>query len=152
MEYLGRVAGVAMLALSARALRLPCPATAAGSGGCARRDAAARTTPGGRFAPYQTPASAYPQYGSTAPVAAAPSYAGTTTVVAPYAPPAPRVENPPPPSPLMVWEPGHWSWSGAQFVWTPGHYAERPSASATWCPGYWQQGPAGWVWIEGSWS
>ena len=101
-------------------------------------------------APYQTPAPAYPQYGSTVPVAPAPSYAGTT---APYAPPAPQVENPPPAtSPLAMWQPGHWSWNGSQFVWLSGHYVERPSATATWRPGYWQQGRAGWVWVEGSWS
>jgi hypothetical protein len=76
-----------------------------------------------------------------------------TVVVAPYAPPPPRVETPPPaPSAQMVWQPGHWFWSGTRYDWLPGHYVESPSANAYWMPGYWQQGPNGWVWIEGRWS
>ncbi len=84
----------------------------------------------------------------------APSNAGTMTViVAPMAPPAPLSETPPPaPSPLAIWQPGHWSWIGGQFTWTPGHYVERPNPTANWAPGYWQQGPTGWSWIEGHWT
>jgi hypothetical protein len=96
---------------------------------------------------------AIPQYGSTGPVAQAPSNAGTTIVVAPYAPPPPQAETPPPtPSALAMWQPGHWGWNGTQYSWASGHYVERPSPSANWTPGYWQQGPAGWTWTNGYWS
>src|SRR5580704_8880424 len=59
-------------------------------------------------------------YGPTTWPGAAPSNAGTTFVsVAPFAPPPARVETPPPP-PLAAWQPGHWSWSGGQYVWIAG--------------------------------
>src|ERR1700730_5844885 len=93
-------------------------------------------------------------YGPTTWPGAAPSNAGTTFVsVAPFAPPPARVETPPPPpSPLAVWQPGHWSWSGGQYVWIAGQYVQRPALSANWVPGYWQQGPNGWIWTEGRWA
>jgi hypothetical protein len=95
-----------------------------------------------------------PQYGSTAAPALAPSGAGTMSgLVAPYAPPPARAENPPPSSsPLAMWQPGHWSWNGSQYVWMAGHYVERPSSSANWIPGYWQQGAGGWTWVDGRWT
>jgi WXXGXW repeat (2 copies) len=76
-----------------------------------------------------------------------------TAVVAPYAPPPPRVETPPPaPSTLATWQPGHWFWNGTRYDWMPGHYVDRPAQNANWMPGYWQQEPNGWTWIEGRWS
>jgi hypothetical protein len=105
--------------------------------------------------PLTPPSSTYtvPQYGSSGSVAMAPSNAGTTSLAAPYAPPPPRVEAPPPaPSPLAMWQAGHWSWNGVRYAWAPGHYVERPSANATWMPGRWQQGPAGWTWVDGYWA
>jgi hypothetical protein len=55
----------------------------------------------------------------------------TTTVTtysseatAPMAPPPPRTEViPPSTGPQMVWEPGYWSFNGANWDWIPGHYA-----------------------------
>ena len=106
--------------------------------------------------PYPLTGAVGPQpYGPTIlPGAAIPSNAGTTFVsVAPFPPPPPRVETPPsPPSPLAVWQPGHWSWSGGQYVWIAGQYVQRPTPTANWVPGYWQQGPNGWVWTEGHWA
>jgi hypothetical protein len=76
----------------------------------------------------------------------------TTGLSSCYAPP-PQLETPPTgPSPLAMWQPGHWSWNGAQYSWTAGHYVERPTSTANWTPGHWQQGPTGWVWVEGYWS
>ena len=75
------------------------------------------------------------------------------SLTAPVAPPAPQTELPPPaPSPRYVWEPGHWSWNGIQYVWTPGRYVESPTALSTYQPGHWEQGPSGWVWVEGRWE
>jgi hypothetical protein len=102
--------------------------------------------------PYPPTGVAQP-YGLTILPGAAPSNAGATFVsVAPFAPP-PRVETPPlPPSPLAVWQPGHWSWSGGQYVGIAGQYVQRPTPTANWVPGYWQQGPNGWIWTEGRWA
>jgi hypothetical protein len=190
MQYLGRVAGIAALALGTTALS-----------GCYVPPPVAEVTPDQVVAPYPPPAyppvaeatpspltpgyatpgyttpgypsanyppvaeaaptpltppsSTYtvPQYGSSGSVAMAPSNAGTTSLAAPYAPPPPRVEAPPPaPSPLAMWQAGHWSWNGVRYAWAPGHYVERPSANATWMPGRWQQGPAGWTWVDGYWA
>ena len=86
-------------------------------------------------------------------VAAAPSDNPPAAVmVASFPPPAKRAEIPPAaPSPQALWDCGHWSWSGARYVWTPGHYIERPQADANWIPGYWQQETGGWAWVEGRW-
>ena len=59
---------------------------------------------------------------------------------------------PPAPSPSYVWEPGHWSWNGVQYLWQPRRYVERPAVSATYTPGHWEQQANGWVWVEGRWD
>lgn len=77
----------------------------------------------------------------------------TVEVIAPSAPPAVREEVvPPPPSATVTWEPGFWSWSGANWQWVSGHYVERPSPQAVWEPGHWTQAANnGWLWIQGRW-
>ena len=75
-----------------------------------------------------------PQYGSTAPAVEVPSNAGTTFVVAPFASPARITETPlSAPAPL-IWQPEHWSWTGTEYAWTPGHYVMGPSPTATRVP------------------
>ena len=77
----------------------------------------------------------------------------TTSVLAPHPPPPRRAEIPPPaPSPQALWKYGHWRWNGLQYVWVPGHYAQRPSRTANWIPDYWEHGPEGWMWVEGQWT
>jgi hypothetical protein len=67
-------------------------------------------------------------------------------------PPAPRYEVVPvAPGGQVVWDPGHWRWSGAGYVWLPGHYVRRPTQYAEWIPGRWVDRPGGWVWAEGHW-
>jgi hypothetical protein len=173
MQYLGRVVGVAALALSTAVLS-GCYAPPPPGEAVVPDQTLAPAPTVGMVAPYQTrayPPSAYapaasaapltpynadyatPQYGSTAPVAEVPSNAGTTVIVAPYAPPPPQAETPPlAPSALAMWQPGHWSWNGTQYSWISGYYVERPSPNANWTPGYWQQGSAGWTWVNGYWS
>ena len=73
--------------------------------------------------------------------------------VAPYPPPPKRAEIPPPaPSVDVLWLVGHWSWDGAKYGWTPGHYVQRPTPTANWRPGYWDQDSGGWLWTEGHWE
>ena len=79
--------------------------------------------------------------------------ARTPVLAAPRPPPPRRAEIPPPaPSPHALWKFGHWRWNGQQYVWIPGHYAQRPSPTANWIPDYWEQGPSGWLWVEGQWT
>jgi len=80
-----------------------------------------------------------------------------SVVIAPTAPPAPRMETiPPPPSAepqAMYWRPGHWRWDGANWIWAPGDYAQRPQPQAVWEPGHWAQRPnGGYVWVDGRWQ
>jgi WXXGXW repeat (2 copies) len=84
---------------------------------------------------------------------AASDEAPNPVAVAPHPPPPRRAEIPPPaPSPHVLWKFGHWRWNGQQYVWVPGHYAQRPSPTANWIPDYWEQGPGGWLWVEGQWT
>ena len=87
----------------------------------------------------------------------APSPVQSQVVIAPSAPPAPRVEAiPPPPSEqarVMYWRPGHWMWDGASWAWSQGQYVERPAPQAVWEPGHWAQQPSGgYVWVDGRWA
>jgi hypothetical protein len=86
--------------------------------------------------------------------AVVPASAQTSTVIiAPNAPPPPRVETiPPPPSQVMTWEEGHWAWNGTSWDWTEGHYVQRPEPTAVWEPGHWaQEETGGYVWVDGRW-
>lgn len=77
-----------------------------------------------------------------------------TAIVAPYPPPPKRAEIPPPPPSAtdVLWLEGHWSWVGAKYVWTSGHYVQRPTPTANWSPGYWDRDSDGWLWTEGHWD
>ena len=104
------------------------------------------------------PYSAQTQNVVTAPVQLAQST--STIVVAPAAPPPPQTETmPPPPATATVttyWQPGHWNWNGASWVWVDGTYMQRvqqPSTTAVWVPGQWvQQNTGGYVWMAGHWQ
>jgi hypothetical protein len=84
----------------------------------------------------------------------------TTTVMAPTAPPPPQTEAiPPPPASATVttyWQPGHWNWNGASWVWVDGNYMQRvqqPTATAVWVQCQWvQQSGGGYVWVVGHWQ
>ena len=80
------------------------------------------------------------------------------TLVAP-GPPPPHSELVPPPPPgagPVVWQPGHWLFTGApgrEWSWQPGQYVPPPMGQTTWVQGHWQQQPTGgWVWLEGHWA
>lgn len=80
-------------------------------------------------------------------------------VVASGPPPPPHSELVPPP-PLgagaVVWQPGHWLFTGApgrDWSWQPGQYVPPPMGQTTWVPGRWLQQPTGgWSWMEGHWA
>ena len=172
MYSLGRIVGVAGLVAGVAALSgcYPPPPTypvAAGPpasfgfppasppGAFPPQPPAAYVPGGAASPPYPLAAEPSPQYGTaTPPGIAPPSGAGSSAMaVSPVAPPPARVETPPsPPSPAMIWQSGHWSWSGGQYVWVSGHYMQRPTPTANWLPGYWHQGPNGWMWVEGRWA
>jgi hypothetical protein len=79
--------------------------------------------------------------------------------VAPGPPPPPHAELVPPPtqgSGPVVWQPGHWQFTGAArnpWSWEAGQYVPPPPGETTWIPGRWMQQPTGgWSWTEGHWA
>jgi hypothetical protein len=57
-----------------------------------------------------------------------------------------------PPSPVYVWARGQYNWNGFEYVWTPGHWRERPHVRAVWIAGHWRKTHRGWTFVEGHWS
>ena len=69
--------------------------------------------------------------------------------------PPPRYEPvPPPPGDRYVWEPGHWHWTGAQYVWFRGEYVIRQGGFHAWVVGRWVWSPQAehWVWRPAHWE
>jgi hypothetical protein len=79
----------------------------------------------------------------------------STVMIAPSAPPPPRVETVPAPpanTQTMTWQAGHWAWNGSAWTWADGQYVPAPQATAVWEPGHWaQQSTGGYVWVDGHW-
>lgn len=75
---------------------------------------------------------------------------------APPAPPPPRAEmRPLPPVSYkpLIWQPGHYDWTGNSYLWIPGRYMDRRAApSGQWQPGYWAAAPGGrYMWQPAHW-
>jgi hypothetical protein len=78
---------------------------------------------------------------------------------APAEPPtahAEMVPRPPSGAGPVVWQPGHWDYTGMAgdpWAWHDGHYVPPPPGETTWVPGRWSQAPNGsWIWIDGHWA
>ncbi len=81
--------------------------------------------------------------------------AGCTTGTAPPPVPPSTVEivPKPPVSPVpMIWQPGHWDWTGSGYVWIPGQYLQAEGHSNQWVTGYWVKTDSGWVWHPAHWA
>jgi hypothetical protein len=69
-----------------------------------------------------------------------------------YPPPAPLIEQrPPPPARHYVWIDGYWSWGLSSWLWAPGYWC-APRYGYSYVPGswywannYWWYGPGGWA-------
>ena len=102
-----------------------------------------------------------PQRTSTVIVTPPPARA-PVAVMAPSAPPPPPPQAalvPPPPQGAndVVWQPGHWTYSGTQdapWTWVSGRYVVPPDRKmATWMPGRWEETTRGsWIWNAGHWE
>ncbi len=80
--------------------------------------------------------------------------AGCVVPSSPPNPPVPVVEqmpNPPVTEVPLIWQPGHWNWTGAGYVWQPGEYVPQAGHGGLWMPGYWAQTPSGWAWQPPHW-
>jgi hypothetical protein len=88
--------------------------------------------------------------------AAALALAGCQVVSEPPYPPIPpvRVEvmgKPPVTETLLIWQPGHWDWTGAGYQWVPGGYVPREGHGNLWMQGYWEKSDIGWRWQPAHW-
>ena len=81
---------------------------------------------------------------------AAPAFA-QAVIVAPMAPPPPRVEVMPAPRSGYVWDQGRWRWEHGRYVWVPGHW-QPVRVGYRWVPGHWVQRGPNWRWVEGHWA
>jgi hypothetical protein len=78
---------------------------------------------------------------------AAPALA-QAVIVAPMAPPTPRVEVVPAPRAGYVWDQGRWRWEHGRYVWVQGHW-QPVRIGYRWVPGHWAQRGPNWRWVEG---
>jgi hypothetical protein len=72
-------------------------------------------------------------------------------IVAPHAPPPPRMEVVPAARPGYVWDPGHWRWNHGTYMWAPGHW-QPVRAGYRWIPGHWVARGPNWRWVPGHWA
>lgn len=74
-------------------------------------------------------------------------------VIAPWPPPAERVEviPAPPANEVVAWQPGHWHWNSADYAWVSGRYVQQPSHYHAWAPGRWAARGGAWEWTPGHW-
>lgn len=66
-------------------------------------------------------------------------------------PQAELVPLPPRSSVPLIWQPGHYDWNGALFVWTPGQWVERAGHGTLWQDGYWRREAGRYVWVPAHW-
>jgi hypothetical protein len=72
----------------------------------------------------------------------------------PVPPPPPWAEMvpaPPPSSTTLIWQPGHYDWTGDHYEWISGQWVERGGHGTLWQDGYWRRQGNGYVWIPGHW-
>lgn len=74
----------------------------------------------------------------------------------PYPPVPPvvaeAIPKPPVTSRALMWQPGHWDWTGGGYVWARGQYVPAAGHGNMWTPGWWAHDDAGWTWQPAHWS
>jgi WXXGXW repeat (2 copies) len=75
---------------------------------------------------------------------------------APYPPVPPPMTEVEPAAPIsadpVVWQPGHWIWSGSAYVWAPGVWILAAGHGALWQSGYWTMVNGAYVWVPAHWT
>lgn len=80
-----------------------------------------------------------------------------TTGANPY-PPVPVAQVDPIPRPPvsavpLLWQPGHYDWTGSGYAWTQGVYIPRDGRSGQWQQGYWRRdADLSWHWVPAHWA
>lgn len=77
-----------------------------------------------------------------------------TPIPGPPQPPPTLVETvplPPVSETPLIWQPGHYDWSGAAYVWQPGRYVPR-NGHSLWQPGAWTGANGSYTWVPAHWA
>ena len=61
-------------------------------------------------------------------------------------------ETPPPPSTGYTWVPGYWYWSGYDYVWVQGRYAQPPVPGYIYVRSGWVSNGGGYRFVRGYWA
>jgi hypothetical protein len=80
--------------------------------------------------------------------------------VSPLAPPYPPVPPvraeavplPPVSEKPLIWQPGHWDWTGTTYQWREGRWVGREGHGTLWQDGYWAFQSGSWVWLPAHWT
>lgn len=69
-------------------------------------------------------------------------------------PPLPVYDQPPPPGPDFIWQPGYWAWDedDGDYFWVPGAWIEAPEPGLLWTPAWWGFDDGVYVFHEGYWG
>ena len=90
-----------------------------------------------------------------APTATPPSSPPTVAAVPPYPKvPVPLDEampKPPVSGEPLIWQPGHWDWTGHEYHWSGGRWVLRAGHGGMWQDGYWDLQNGQWLWIPAHW-
>ncbi len=62
------------------------------------------------------------------------------------------VPKPPVTTEQVVWQPGHWDWSGGGYIWSPGQYVPVAGHGLNWRPGWWSLSDGMWHWEPPHWE
>lgn len=65
--------------------------------------------------------------------------------------PAEQVPNPPRSRITLIWEPGHFNWDGAGYLWVRGKWVSRSGHGTLWQDGFWQNSGGTSTWVTAHW-
>lgn len=71
----------------------------------------------------------------------------------PPVPPTPpeRVPVPPAARISLIWQPGHYDWTGTAYVWIPGEWVDRAGHGTLWQDGFWRRTGQTSEWVPAHW-
>jgi WXXGXW repeat (2 copies) len=82
--------------------------------------------------------------------------AACATTIPPYpAVPAPLSDTqplPPVSGDQLIWQPGHWDWTGTTYAWTPGQYVPAAGHGPLWVKEQWGLVNGQWQWQPAHWQ
>jgi len=52
----------------------------------------------------------------------------------------------------LVWQPGHWDWTGSGYAWQQGQWVPAAGHGSLWMPGFWSLNGGSWVWQPPHWT